>query len=158
MSWLRAKRTMEFTVRKYGAYARVLDQPQLVLEGLSHRVGHPLGIALGCPLPSKPLQRLLRRQAGDRGFVGILIGQLVQRKPAALCDLDRAGERLGMAAEQPRHLIRGFQVAIGMPLAAETGVVDRNVVPNAGDDILQNAAARHMKQHVVGDDGRYTRP
>ena len=75
-------------------------------------------------------------------FFGILVGELVEREAAALGDLDRARQRLGIAAEQPCHLRRRFQIAIGMALAAEAGVVDGAVVPDAGDDILQDAARR----------------
>ena len=75
-------------------------------------------------------------------FFGILIGQLVEREAAALGDLDRARQRLRIAAEQPRHFLGRLEVAVGMALAAEAGVVDRAVVPDAGDDILQDAARR----------------
>jgi hypothetical protein len=77
----------------------ILDQPQFVREGLGHLVGHTLRIALGCTVLGQLLQRLLRCQAGDHGFVGILVGQLGQGEPAAIRDLDRAGERLRVAAE-----------------------------------------------------------
>ena len=40
-----------------------------------------------------------------------------------------------------------------MTLAAEAERVDGAAMPDAGDDILQDAPARHVEQHVVGDDG-----
>src|ERR1019366_2829012 len=40
-----------------------------------------------------------------------------------------------------------------MALAAEPGVVDGAIVPNASDDILQNAPGRNMEEHIIGDDG-----
>ncbi|WP_254229213.1 hypothetical protein [Agrobacterium salinitolerans] len=40
-----------------------------------------------------------------------------------------------------------------MPFTLEPDIVDRGVVPDAGDDVLQLPPARLMKQHVIGDDG-----
>jgi hypothetical protein len=40
---------------------------------------------------------------------------------------------------------------------AKAGVVDYAIVPDAGDDILQDAARGFVKQHVIGDDGRHPR-
>ena len=44
-----------------------------------------------------------------------------------------------------------------MPLAAKPDFVDRDVVTDAGDDVLQDAAGRNVEQHVIGDDGRHAR-
>ena len=44
-----------------------------------------------------------------------------------------------------------------MTLAAEPGLVDGAIVPDAGDDILKNAARRDMEENVVGDDSRHSR-
>lgn len=42
-----------------------------------------------------------------------------------------------------------------MPFAPESGVIDGDVVANAGDDILHHAARRFVEEHVIGDDGRH---
>jgi hypothetical protein len=57
-------------------------------------------------------------------------------------DFDRACQRLRIAAEKTHHSFRRFQIAIGVALAPEAGVVDGAIVPNASDDILQNAPRR----------------
>ncbi len=44
-------------------------------------------------------------------------------------------------------------MAIGVPLAAIAKFIDGNVVPNAGNDVLQNATAWLVEEHVVGDHG-----
>ena len=157
MSWLRAKRTMEFTVRKYGAYCSVSIRRSSCLRMRDDLVGHAFGIALGGAFPGQLFQRLLRREARHGPLFGILIGQFVEREAAALGDLDRARQRLGIAAEEPRHFLRRFEIAVGMALAAEAGVVDGAIVPDAGDDILQDAPRRLVEQDVVGDDGRHAR-
>ena len=42
-----------------------------------------------------------------------------------------------------------------MPFAAVAEFVDGDVVTDAGHDVLQDAAARLVEQHVVGDDGAH---
>ena len=40
-----------------------------------------------------------------------------------------------------------------MARAQEAGIVDDDIVADAGDDILQHAAGGLMVGHVIGDDG-----
>ena len=82
-----------------------LDQPQFVLEDADDLVWHAFGIARVAPSQVSFSSACCGVMPGIVGFLGILIRQLVQRKPAALGDLERAGQRLGIAAEQPRHLV-----------------------------------------------------
>ena len=132
-----------------------LDQPQFVLELGPDLVGQAFRIAFCGTFPGQLLQRLLRRQARHRPLFRILVGEFVHAEGAAVGDLDRPRHRFRIAREQPRHLLRRLQIAVGVPLAAEAGLVDRDVVPDAGDDVLQDAPRRFVKQHVVGDDGRH---
>src|SRR3984885_3612567 len=44
-----------------------------------------------------------------------------------------------------------------MPFSAVAEFVDGDVVTDAGHDVLQDAAARLVEQHVVADDGAYPR-
>ena len=106
--------------------------------------------------PGEVFERLLRRAAWHGPLLRILIGQLVQREAATRRDLQCPGERLRVAAEQPRHLLRRLQITVGMTLAAEPGLVDGAIVPDAGHDILKNAARRDMEENVVGDDSRHS--
>lgn len=132
-----------------------LDQPQLVLQNLDHLVGQALGVTAGRTFPGQFFQRLLRREARHRFFLGVLIGELVEREPAAAGDFDRARQGLRIIAEQPRHFIARFEIAVGMTFAAEAGVIDGDVVANAGDDILHHAAGRLVEKHVIGNDGSH---
>jgi hypothetical protein len=45
-----------------------------------------------------------------------------------------------------------------MALAAEARLVDGAIVPDAGDDILQDAPRRSMEEHIIGDDGGHVCP
>jgi hypothetical protein len=64
MSWLRAKRTMEFPVRKYGAYCSVSISRSSCFKVATTLSGTPRAF------PRKIFQRLLRSHAGDRGLSG----------------------------------------------------------------------------------------
>jgi hypothetical protein len=153
MSLLRAKRTIEFTVRKYGAL-QPLDQPQFMIELAAHVVGQAFRISLRRAFPAELFQRLLRRQARHRTLFRILVREFVEAEPAAVGDFERPRHRFRITREQPRHLLRRLEMAIGVPLAPKAGLVDRDVVPDAGHDILQDPARRLVEQHVVGDDDR----
>ncbi len=126
-----------------------------MFEDGDHLVGHAFGIALRRALPGQLLERLLRREAGDRSLLGILIGEFVEREAAALGDPQGSRQRFGITAKQPRHFLRSLEIAVGMTLPTEAGVVDRAIVPDAGHDVLQDAAGGFVKQHVIGNDGRH---
>jgi hypothetical protein len=70
ISRLRAKRTIEFTVRKYGAYSSFSISRELVEQGAAHLVRQAVGIAQRGALPGQPLERLLRRQSGKSFLLG----------------------------------------------------------------------------------------
>ena len=120
-------------------------------------VGHTLGIAPLRTLPGQPLQRLLRRQAGDRRLFRVLVDQLVEAEAAALGDLERPGERLRIAGEQPVHLRGGLEMPVAGALAPEAEVVDGAALADAGDDLLQDPPRRMVEEHVTGDDGAHPR-
>ena len=140
--------------QEVGRVAEFLDQVQLVLQCPDDLVGNAFGIAPSRAFPGQPCQGLLRGEAGFAGLVGILVGEIVEAEANAPGDLDRARDRLGPAREQARHLLGPLQMAVGVALAPEAGIVDRNALADAGDDILQDAALGAVEQHVVGRDGR----
>ncbi len=63
-----------------------------------------------------------------------------------------------MPVDQPVHLLRRFEVAIGVPLTPFAQRIDGDVVTDTGDDVLKDAAVGRVEQHVVGDDGRHPHP
>ena len=131
--------------QEIGRVAQRLDQAELVLEEAHHLVRHAFGIAARRPFPGELLERLLGGEARHRLFFGILVGELFKREAALLGDRDRPRQSVGIAAEQPMHFFGRLQVPIGMALAAKTGIVDGDVVPDAGDDVLQHATRGMMK-------------
>ncbi len=124
------------------------DQRQLMRELAPHPLRHAVLIALTDPLPDQPLQRLLRREPRLLDLVGILILELPKVEPAALDQLDRARDRVGMPGEQPRHLLRRLEMPVREPLPPEPGRIDRAPLADAGHHVLQHPPLRVMEQHV----------
>ena len=118
-------------------------------ELAGHLFRHALGVDPLGRLPGQLLQRLLGAQARDQRLLGIAVLQLVEREGAALGQLDGAREGLRVAGEQPPHLLGPLQVAVGVAFAPEPHVVDRGVLANAGDHVLQDALVGGGEQHVV---------
>jgi hypothetical protein len=44
---------------------------------------------------------------------------------------------------------RPLEITVGVPFTTEAGLVDRDVVADAGDDVLQDPSGRLVKQNVV---------
>jgi hypothetical protein len=55
-----------------------------------------------------------------------------------------------MVAEQPAHLLRGFQVALGIGLQGNARLVDAAAKTNAGHHILQWASIWQVVEDIVG--------
>ncbi len=83
----------------------------------------------------------LRRLARRHRLVGIVVAKLVQGKAAAIHDLQGALDRGLMAPKQTCHLGRRLQMTLGIGQQAIAGLMDRAAFPDAGDHILQRAAA-----------------
>ena len=64
------------------------------------------------------------------------------------------GDRLGMLAEEPRHLAGRLDVALGVLFEPAAGGRDGQVLADAGDDVLQRAAAGLVVEHVVDGEHR----
>src|SRR6516164_10588809 len=88
------------------------------------------------PLPGELGEALLwRLPFGDRLF-GVFVAQLVEIEPAALWNFEAALDRVLMAAKQPRHLLRQFQMTLGIGGETIAGFCDRAAFADAGQHIL----------------------
>ena len=63
-------------------------------------------------------------------------------------------ERVGIAAEEPRHLGGRFQMALGIGDEAKAGLVDGAMLADAGQHILQRPPLGDVVEHVVDGDER----
>ena len=128
--------------QKIGGEAELLDQLQLVFDLRAHLAGQTLGIALGGALPGETNQLLLRRAAFRDRIDRIFVAQFVKTEPASVGDLQRAADRIRIPREQPRHLLRRLQVALGVGIEAESRLADCAVFADAGQNVLQRPARR----------------
>ena len=95
---------------------------------------------------------LLRRQAIRHRLAGIFVAQFIEREAAGIGQLRGILQRLRPAPEQPLHLVGRFQMPLGIGLQAEAGFLDRHMLADAGQDVLQRAPLRRVIEHIVGGD------
>ena len=65
---------------------------------------------------------------------------------------DGAGERLLMAGEEPRHLLRRLRVPLGIGFEFQPSVMDRAFLADAGEHVLQRPAVGGVIEHGTGGD------
>ncbi len=129
------------------------DQSQFMLELASMGVGHarrehPVGRFAG-----QSCQRRLGAQALDHILMGILIAELGEVEATALGDIQGRGERVWKSREAPAHLLRALQCPVAISLAAKAQRIDRALLTNGGDDILQQPRLACVIKHVASRDG-----
>ena len=57
-----------------------------------------------------------------------------------------------MAGEQPRHLLAGFEMPLGIGFEREPCLVDGAFLADRGEHVLERAAMRGVIEHGVGGD------
>lgn len=77
-----------------------------MLKPASDLIGQPFRVVLESTRPCQFLQRLLGREFREELFLGILVGQFIELKSAAINDLVCSGKRFRIAGKQPMHFIR----------------------------------------------------
>ncbi len=125
------------------------DQAQLVPDRLLDLVGHALRIALGGADPGQPLQCLLRCLAIADGLGRIIVAQLVEREADTIQQHLGLLQVIGVFGKQPRHFTRRLEVTFGIGLQTAAGGGQSQVFADAGDDILHDAAAGLVIEHIV---------
>ncbi len=123
---------------------------------LDHRFsgGDGRAKALSSALPRKFFEVLLWRTAVRDHLLGVFIAQFVEAEVAAFDDFEAALDRILTAAKQPRHLLRPFQMALGIGGEAIAGLPDRASFADTGQHVLQRAPLGQMVEHVVDRDER----
>src|SRR6201998_4422823 len=83
-------------------------------------------------LPGKIDQALLRRLPFRNRLLGVFVTQLIETEPAALDDFEGALDGVQAVAKEPRHLLRRFQMALGIGRETIAGFSNRAAFANAG--------------------------
>ena len=109
----------------------------------------PVGIAFARARPGQLFQMRLHAQARGRRVDRILIAQLVEGEAAGVGDLEGARQRLGMACEQARHLGARLEMALGIGDQTIARLVDRAVLADAGEHVLERPPRGRVVEHVA---------
>ena len=131
------------------------DQSEFVREAFAHGVIDAVGVALFGALPCEMHERVLRRGEACARLVGIFVFQFVEREGERGGKLQRLRDRLRRVAEQPRHLGRRLEMALGIDGEPAAGRVDGQVLADAGEHVLQFAPVGMVIEHVVDGDQRH---
>ena len=105
-------------------------------------------------MPGELDEALLRRLPFRNRLLGIFVAQLVEAEAAALDDFEAALDGVHPAAKEPRHLLRRFQMALGIGRETIARFSDRAAFADAGQHVLQRAPLGQVVEHVVGRDER----
>jgi len=131
------------------------DQAQFLVQdlfGLGRDPHRESAVRAG---PGQVFQMALRGLARRHRLVGILVFELVERKPDAAGKPQGFRDRLRHIAEQPRHFAGRLEMAFGIGFEPPADGVDGGLLADAGQDILQGTARRMMVQHLVGRQQRH---
>ena len=137
-----------------GGVVAALDQRELVGDRLPDLLRHAVGIAEAGALLGEADQRLLRARRIAGRLVGIVVAELVEGEFEALQHREGFGDRLGIIAEEPRHLGGVLEVALGIGFEQPPGILNRPVLADAGDHVLERPAFGGVVEHVVGGEER----
>jgi hypothetical protein len=107
-----------------------------------------LGVAHAGTLFGVVAQGHRGRGAGQHGFHGVLVAQLVQAEAAARGHHRRVGQQLGRV-ERGQTQARP-QVRLGIGLQAEAALGYRRAQAHGGQHVVQHLARAHVHDHVTG--------
>ena len=133
-----------------GGVAEPGDDRELVLDPGPHRGGDPGAVTLGRPLAHRPLQPGQGGAAVGAGLVRIVETELVEGELDPAGNLQGRLDRLGTVPEQPDHLLRGLEPALGVLEKVETHLVDAPSGAKAGEHIGDGTPVRPVHEDRVG--------
>jgi hypothetical protein len=140
--------------QEVGCVAEPVDQRELVVEGRLDRARHAAGIACRRADPGQMGELLLGAAAGVGQLLGVFVAELVETEAAAFGDLEGARDRPGVVPEQARHLGRALEVALGVDLEPEAGLIDGAMLAHATQRVQERPARGRVQAHVVAGDQR----
>ena len=131
---------------------KLRDQPEFMMQLPDDILRHAVRIARRRAFPGAALQTLLRGQTGDANLMRILVAEFVEGEAAAVRDLHRARDGIGIPPEQTRHLLGWFQMAAGGQIAIMADFINDFSLADTGQHIRQNVPAGRVVQHITGRD------
>ena len=92
------------------------------------------------------------------GKVGEAVAEIGESEVELLRELEGVRHRLREIDEATRHLGRGQEMALAMRREARTGRVERQVMPDRGENVVQGLVFLPGVAHAVGRDERQAEP
>ena len=105
--------------------------------------------------PGQVFQMLLRGLARRHRLVRILVFELIEREIDAIGKAHGFRDRVRQIAEQPRHFVARLEITFGIGLEPLADRLDRGLLADAGEHILQRPARGMVIQHLVGREQRH---
>jgi hypothetical protein len=102
-------------------------------------------------------ERVLRRRKAGAHFIGIFVAQFVQREGQRPIERRCFRDRFRRIAEEPCHLGGRLEIALGIDGKPPSGLIDRQVLADAGQHILQFPPVGVVIEHVVDGNERHVR-
>ena len=101
-----------------------------------------------------PQERAHRFAGWDR-VVGKPVAEIGHRVRQAIGQLTRGVEGLRQIVKQPRHRDRLFQISLGVPLETPASAIDRGLVADACEEIVERSIVDDRKPYAVGRHDRH---
>jgi len=138
------------------AVIELVNQHELLLDLLAYSRRHTSGVALLGSLEGQLAQPFGGGQPRREALRRIPIANLIELERAAISDLRRAPDRLRHVVEEAVDRHRGHQSVFAIDFRARADLTDRDVVSDAGQDVLQRAPRRCVVKHLgPRDEGEF---
>ena len=138
------------------AEAELRDQPQFMIELMTH-LGRDFAVAFKGANVGALAQKAVLRVPGRHGILRELVAEVFEAEFDALDDSLRALQSLRKVVKQLTHLRGGFQAALGVRRESQAGFIERGVMPQRREGILQHASLRPRIQRRIRGDQRQLR-
>ncbi len=136
---------------------KFLDETQLVFQQPLDLVGNAVAVTVPCSSPREVVQELHRVAVGRAEFSRVFVAKFVQRKLTAVRNFDCSFQQLGIAPEEPRHLLGRLQVSLGIGKEPIGDLTDRTAFANRDQRVLQEAAFWMVVMDIIGGSERNLR-
>ena len=135
--------------QKVGRVVQFADQIEFVFDKPSHLVGHAARVTVLRATPRQVDEMLLRSQPLRAQLFRVVIPQFVERKLAAISNLDCPNDSIRAVRKERSHFACRFEMPFRVGETSLTKFRHGAAVSNRGHDILQRLAFANMTMHIV---------
>ena len=132
----------------------LLDEVQLALD-LPPRAIVVRPIPFACARLRDLPQERRHRLAARHGVIGKAIAEVRHRVLEPVGQLARPGDRFGDVGEQACHRVGRLEIALGIAREPPAGPLERRLVTDAGQHVVERTAGRVGEADTVGCDHRH---